>query len=139
MSKGINKVILVGNLGSEPELKKTSNEIPVTTLSIATNEIWKDSDGNKQTRTDWHRVVFWRKLAELAGEYLKKGSKIYIEGRLQTRSWIDDNDQKHFITEIIADNLVMLDNKQAENESSTVSEPDAPNVSTIDEQDLPKE
>ena len=139
MSNGINKVILVGNLGSEPELKKTSNEIPVTTLSIATNEIWKDSEGNKQTRTDWHRVVLWRKLAELAGAYLKKGSKIYIEGRLQTRSWQDDNDQKHFITEIIADNLVMLDKRQTDNESSIASEPDAPDVSAIVEQDVPKE
>ena len=138
MSKGVNKVILVGNLGSEPELKKTSNEIPVTTLSIATNEIWKDSDGNKQTRTQWHRVVLWRKLGELAGAYLKKGSKIYIEGRLQTRSWIDDHDQKHFITEIIAGNLVMLNNRKVENESTIISEPDAPNVSIMDEKDLPE-
>ena len=134
----VNKVILIGNLGHDPEIKKTSNEVPVTTLSIATTEMWKDGDGNKQTRTDWHRVVFWRKLAELAGEYIKKGSKIYIEGRLQTRSWVDDNDQKHFITEIIADNLVMLDKRQTDNESSIVSEPDTVDVSAIDEQNFPK-
>ena len=78
MSKGVNKVILVGNLGSGPELKKTSNEIPVITLSIATNKIWQDSDGNKQTRTEWHRVVLWRKLAELAGEYLKRAAKFML-------------------------------------------------------------
>ncbi len=135
----VNKVILIGNLGYDPEIKKTANEIPVLTVSIATSEMWKDSDGNKQTRTHWHRVVFWRKLAELAGQYLKKGSKIYIEGRLQTRSWMDDNDQKHFITEIIADNLVMLDKRQTDNESSIVSEPDTPDVSALDEQNFPKE
>ena len=89
-SKGsVNKVILVGNLGQDPELRYTPSGAAVTNFSIATNEVWKDKDGNQQDRTEWHRVVLWTRLAEIAGEYLKKGSKVYIEGRLQTRSWED--------------------------------------------------
>jgi len=119
----VNKVILIGNLGQDPELKYTPSGAAVTTLSIATNEIWKDNDGNRQERTEWHRVVLWRRQAEIAGEYLKKGSKIYIEGRLQTRSWDDKDGQKRYTTEVIADSLTMLDSK---GESSGARSSDAP-------------
>jgi len=95
----VNKVILVGNLGADPELKYTPSGAAVTTLSLATNEMWKDDQGNRQERTEWHRVVLWRRWAEVAGEYLKKGSKIYIEGRLQTRSWEDKDGIKRYMTE----------------------------------------
>ena len=96
----VNKVILVGNLGQEPELQHPPSGAAVTTLSLATHEVWKDKDGNKQQRTEWHRVVLWRKLAEIAGEYLKKGSQVYVEGRLQTRSWEDKDGNKRYTTEV---------------------------------------
>ncbi|RMF58596.1 MAG: single-stranded DNA-binding protein [Calditrichaeota bacterium] len=135
----VNKVILVGNLGQDPELRYTPNGAAVTTLSLATNEVWKDNDGNKQERTEWHRVVIWRRLAEIAGEYLKKGSKVYIEGRLQTRSWEKDGVTR-YTTEIIADNMTMLDSK---GEVGTAPAPppvinDAPEPeATSEEDDLP--
>jgi len=111
-SKGsVNKVILIGNLGQDPELRYTPSGAAVTNFSIATNEVWKDKDGNQQERTEWHRIVLWTKLAEIAGEYLKKGSKIYIEGRLQTRSWEDKDGVKKYTTEVIGDNMTMLDAK----------------------------
>ena len=111
-SKGsVNKVILLGNLGQDPELRYTPSGAAVTTLSLATNEVWKDNDGNKQERTEWHRVVMWRKQAELAGEWLKKGSKIYIEGRIQTRSWEDKDGNKRYTTEVIADTFTPLDSR----------------------------
>ena len=98
---GINKVILVGNLGQDPEVKYTAGGAAVTTLSLATSESWKDKDtGSDQERTEWHRVVLWRRLAEIAGEYLKKGSKVYIEGQLQTRKWEQDG-QTRYTTEVI--------------------------------------
>ncbi len=107
----VNKVILIGNLGSDPELKYTPSGAAVTNFNVATNEVWNDKDGNKQERTEWHRVVLWRKLAEIAGEYLKKGSKVYLEGRLQTRSWEDKDGVKRYTTEVVADNMTMLDSK----------------------------
>ncbi len=111
MAGSVNKVILIGNLGQDPELKYTPSGAAVTTLSMATSENWKDKDGNRQEKTEWHRVVLWRRLAEVAGEYLKKGSKIYIEGRLQTRSWDDKDGNKRYTTEIVGDNMTMLDSK----------------------------
>lgn len=108
---GVNKVILIGNLGGDPELKYTGSGTAVTTLSVATNETWKDESGNKQERTEWHRVVMWRRLAEVAGEYLRKGSKIYVEGRLRTRSWDDKDGVKRYTTEIMGDVMSMLDNR----------------------------
>ncbi len=107
----VNKVILIGNLGSDPELKYTPSGAAVTNFNVATNEVWNDKDGNKQERTEWHRVVLWRKLAEIAGEYLKKGSKVYLEGRLQTRSWEDKDGVKRYTTDVVADNMTMLDSK----------------------------
>ena len=108
---GINKVILVGNLGQDPEIKYTAGGAAVTTLSIATSDSWKDKDsGMEQERTEWHRVVLWRRLAEIAGEYLKKGSKVYIEGQLQTRKW-EKEGQTRYTTEIIARDMQFLDSK----------------------------
>jgi single-strand DNA-binding protein len=114
MAKGsVNKVILIGNLGRDPEIRYTPNGAAVGNVTIATTEMWKDKQsGENQERTEWHRVVFYNRLAEIAGEYLRKGSKIFIEGRLQTRKWQDKNtNQDRYTTEIIADSMQMLDSK----------------------------
>ena len=107
--KSVNKVILLGNLGKDPEVKYTPQGTPVAKFSLATNERYKDKDGNWQDRTEWHNIVVWQRLAEIAGEYLKKGGKVYIEGRLQTRSWDDKTtNQKKYMTEVVASDLVLL-------------------------------
>ena len=106
--KGVNKVILVGNLGNDPEVRYMPNGNAVANLSLATSESWKDQQGQVQERTEWHRLTMYRKLAEIAGEYLKKGSQIYIEGKLQTRKWTDNNGQDKYTTEIIVDQMQML-------------------------------
>jgi len=109
MAKSVNKVILVGNLGKDPEVKFTSTGTPVAKFTLATNERYKDKDGQWQDRTEWHNIVAWQRLAEIVGEYTKKGSKVYIEGRLQTSSWDDkESGQKKYKTEIIASDLVLL-------------------------------
>lgn len=109
---GVNKVILVGNLGSDPEIRRTQSGDAVAQFSIATSESWKDKNtGEKQERTEWHRIVLWRKLAEIAEKYLHKGSKIYLEGKLQTRKWQDQNGQDRYTTEVIGDSFQMLDGK----------------------------
>jgi single-strand DNA-binding protein len=109
MPKSVNKVILIGNLGKDPEVKYTPSGTPVAKLTLATNERFKDKAGDWQDRTEWHNVVVWQRLAEIAGEYLKKGSKVYIEGRLQTRSWDDkQTNQKKYMTEVVAQDLVLL-------------------------------
>ena len=114
MSKGsINKVMLIGNLGSDPELRFTPSGEQVANFSLATTESWTDKSGERQERAEWHRIVLWRRLAEVAGQYLKKGSKIYIEGKLQTRSWEDQNGQKRYTTEVVANSMEMLDGGQA--------------------------
>jgi len=109
MAKSVNKVILVGNLGKDPEIKYTPSGTPVAKFSLATNESFKDKSGQWQERTEWHNVVAWDRLAEIIGEYVKKGSKLYIEGRLQTSSWDDkETGQKKYKTEIVANKLVLL-------------------------------
>jgi single-strand DNA-binding protein len=109
MPKSVNKVILIGNLGKDPEVKYTPSGTPVAKPTLATNERFKDKGGEWQDRTEWHNVVVWQRLAEIAGEYLKKGSKVYIEGRLQTRSWDDkQTNQKKYMTEVVAQDLVLL-------------------------------
>ena len=108
MAKSVNKVILVGNLGKDPELKHTGSGTAVATMTVATNERYKDKNGEWQDRTEWHNVVLWQRLAEIAAEYLKKGRSVYIEGRLQTRAWEDKQGQKRYTTEIIASDLVLL-------------------------------
>jgi len=112
MAKSLNKIMLIGNLGKDPELRYTASGVAVATFTLATNESWKDQDGNAQERTEWHNIVAWRKLAEICGEWLKKGKKVYIEGRIQTRSYDDKNTgAKRYITEVVADNMIMLDSK----------------------------
>ena len=111
MARGINKVIIVGNLGNDPETRYMPNGNAVTRVSVATSETWKDRDsGNSNERTEWHRVVFFNRLGEIAGEYLKKGSKIYVEGQLRTNQWEKDG-QKHYTTEIIGREMQMLDSR----------------------------
>ena len=109
---GINKVILVGNLGNDPEVRYMPNGNAVANISIATSESWQDKQtGEQRETTEWHRVVFYRRLAEIVGEYLKKGSKVYIEGRLQTRKWQGQDGQDRYTTEIIANEMQMLDRR----------------------------
>src|SRR5438105_9731487 len=112
MGKSVNKVILVGNLGKDPEIKYTQSGIPVAKFSLATNERFKDKSGEWQDRTEWHNIVAWQRLAEIVGEYVKKGSKLYIEGKLRTSSWDDkESGQKRYKTEVIAEQLVLLSGK----------------------------
>ena len=109
MAKSVNKVILIGNLGKDPEVKYTPSGTPVAKFTLATNERYKDKDGQWQDRTEWHNIVAWQRLAEIVGEYVKKGSKLYIEGKLQTSSWEDkQSGEKKYRTEIVAQDLVLL-------------------------------
>ncbi|MFO7986858.1 MAG: single-stranded DNA-binding protein [Desulfatiglandaceae bacterium] len=109
---GVNKVILIGRLGKDPEVRYTPSGVGVANFPLATSREWKDKNsGEKQESTEWHRIVAWRRLGEICGEYLKKGSQIYIEGRLQTRSWEDQDGNKRWTTEIIAQNMQMLDSQ----------------------------
>ena len=136
---GINKVILVGRLGRDPEVKYTPSGVAVANFSIATSEEWKDKNtGEKQERTEWHRIVAWRRLGEICGEYLHKGKEIYIEGKLQTRSWDDRDGNKRYTTEIVANIMQMLgaagkegkvqsaDNRFSTEEPVTVPEDEIP-------------
>ena len=126
-SKGINKVILVGNLGNEPEIKNATQGQHITRVSIATSDTWKDKNtGETKSKTEWHRVVLFGKLAEIAGQYLKKGSKVYFEGKLKTTKWTDQNGQERYTTEIVVDSFTgamqMLDSKNSgqSNQSNNV-------------------
>ncbi len=112
MARGINKVILIGNLGKDPETRYLPSGGAVTNLTLATSESWKDKQsGQQQERTEWHRVVFFNRLAEIAAEYLKKGSKVYIEGSLRTRKWQGQDGQDRYTTEIVASEMQMLDSR----------------------------
>lgn len=112
MARGINKVILIGNLGQEPEIRYLPSGGAVTNISVATSESWKDKQtGEQKDRTEWHRVAFFNRLAEIVGEYLHKGSKVYIEGSLRTRKWQDKNGQDRYTTEIIGSEMQMLDSR----------------------------
>ncbi len=114
MARGINKVILIGNLGKDPETRYMPSGGAVTNITVATSESWKDKQtGEQQERTEWHRVVFFNRLAEIAGEYLKKGSKVYIEGSLRTRKWQGNDGQDRYTTEIVAGEMQMLDSRGA--------------------------
>lgn len=109
----VNKVIIVGNLGRDPETRYMPNGEAVTNIAVATTESWKDKgSGEKKELTEWHRITFYRKLAEIAGQYLKKGSQVYVEGRLQTRKWTDKDGVERYTTEIIADSMQMLGGRQ---------------------------
>jgi single-strand DNA-binding protein len=112
MARGVNKAILIGNLGADPETKFTPSGTAVANISVATSEQWKDKQtGEMQEKTEWHRVVFFGRLAEIAGEYLRKGSKVYIEGRIQTRKWQGQDGQDRYTTEIVANEMQMLDSR----------------------------
>ena len=109
MARGVNKVILVGNLGADPETKYTAGGAAITNIRVATSESWRDKQtGENQERTEWHRVVFFGRLAEIAGEYLRKGSQVYIEGKLRTNKWQDQSGQDRYSTDIVADEMQML-------------------------------
>ena len=114
MARGVNKVILIGNLGKDPEVRYMPSGGAVTNVTIATSESWKDKQsGEQQERTEWHNVVFFNRLAEIAGEYLKKGSKVYVEGSLRTRKWQDKEGKDRYTTEIVAAEMQMLDSRGA--------------------------
>ena len=148
---GINKVILVGNLGTKPEVKNASNGNAICNLSVATSESWTDkSTGQKQERTEWHRVSLFGKLAEIAGQYLDKGSKVYVEGKLQTRKWQDQNGQDRYTTEVVVSGfngtLQMLDRRNdssssASSEDVTVKDQAEPSITPVSkdefEDDIP--
>ena len=121
--RGVNKVILVGNLGKDPELRYTNSGVAVASFSLATSDSSKDAEGNVQDRTQWHNLVAWRKLAEICAEYLKKGSKVYVEGKLQYRTYDDKNGVKRYVTEIWMDNMVMLDSRGSAQGAPVESEP----------------
>ena len=121
---GINKVILVGNIGQDPETRQMGNGGTVTNVSLATSRSWKDKDsGEQREKTEWHRVVFFNRLGEIASQYLKKGSKIYVEGELQTNEW-EREGQRHFTTQIVAREMQMLDSKGMESENQSMPEED---------------
>jgi single-strand DNA-binding protein len=122
-SRGVNKVILVGNLGDSPEVRYMPNGKAVANLSLATSESWKDQQGQMQEKTEWHRLTMYDRLAEIVGEYLKKGSKIYVEGKLQTRKWQDQSGQDRYTTEVICKEMQMLDSK---GDNATPSQSAAP-------------
>jgi single-strand DNA-binding protein len=138
MARSLNKVMLIGNLGKDPELRYTTGGVAVASFTIATNESWKDQDGNLQERTEWHNIVAWRKLAEICAEWLKKGKKVYIEGKLQTRSYDDKNTgAKRYVTEIVADNMIMLDSRGAGEAAATPKETEEAPPAAAKEDDLP--
>jgi single-strand DNA-binding protein len=122
----VNKVILIGNLGRDPEVRYMPSGDAVANISIATTETWKDKNGEKQEKTEWHRVAIFGKTAEIAGEYLKKGSQVYIEGRLETRKWTDKEGQERTTTEVRADRMQMLGSRSGGSERMAPPEDDAP-------------
>lgn len=115
MARGVNKVILVGNVGVTPELRQTTDGTSVVTLSLATSESWKDKQtGQKQERTEWHRVVFFRQLADIVSQYVRKGAKLYVEGSIRTRKWVDQQGVERYSTEIMASDMQMLDSRESD-------------------------
>jgi single-strand DNA-binding protein len=141
MAGSLNKVLLIGNVGRDPEMRYLQSGEPVTTFSVATNRRWTGGDGQPREETEWHNVVAWRKLAEQCNEYLNKGRKVYIEGRLQTRSWDDQaSGQKRFRTEVVADRMIMLDSRdprQREGGMDGVGEQGSGDENAIDLEDTP--
>lgn len=118
----VNKVILLGNLGKDPEIKYMTNGEAVANIALATTEVWKDKNGEKVEKTEWHRVTFYRKLAEIVGEYCKKGKSIYVEGRLETRKWQDKSGQDRYTTEIIATDMKLLGSKPEGQQSNSAGQ-----------------
>ncbi len=122
MTRGLNKVLLIGRLGRDPEMRYTPSGRPVTTFSVATNRTWNTSEGDKRTETEWFNIVAWGNLAEICKQYLAKNRLVYIEGRLQTRHWEDTEGNKHSATEIVANEMIMLDEKKDGNNNQIESE-----------------
>ena len=144
MARGVNKVILVGNLGQKPEIRYTQTNTAVATLSIATSESWKDKDsGEQREKTEWHRVVFFGKLAEIAEQYLDKGSQLYVEGKLQTRKWQDKEGNDRYTTEILGNEMNMLGGRQSSSDegvydqSQQTAQTAQSQDSQISEEDIP--
>jgi len=129
----LNKAMIIGNLTRDPEVKTTPQGTSVASFSVATNFVWKDQSGQKQEKAEYHNIVAWRKLADIIGQYLKKGSKVYIEGRLQTRDWTGQDGVKRYRTEIVADNMIMLDRAGNSSQGGNYSPKSAPAATT----DLP--
>ena len=133
---GINKVILVGNLGKDPEVRTLENGAKVANFTLATSETYKNKDGQKVTQTEWHNIVLWRGLAEIAEKYLKKGNQVYIEGKIRLRSWEDKDGVKRYTTEILGDNMTMLGSRRDFDESDASPADDtAPDTDAGDEKD----
>jgi single-strand DNA-binding protein len=122
MSRGLNKVMIIGNLGRDPEMRYTPSGRPVTTFSVATSRTWNTADGEKRVETEWFNVVAWSNLAEICKQYLSKGQQVYIEGRLQTRQWEDAENKKHTSVEIVASEMIMLGDRRDSAEASSDSE-----------------
>ncbi len=143
MARSVNKVVLIGNLGKDPELRYAPSGAAVVNFSLATSEQWKDQEGNPQEKTSWHNIVMWGKLAEIAAEYLKKGNKVYVEGRIQYRDYEGKDGNKRYVTEIVANDLVMLGSRQERGESAGGSlgreeaAPGAPPSVSEEKDDLP--
>ena len=142
MARGLNKVMLIGNLGADPEIKYSASGTPIANFNIATSDNRKNKDGEWEDRTEWHKVVMFGRQAEVCKDYLKKGSKIFVEGRLQTRSWDDQSGQKKYLTEVVGNNMVMLD-PRGQVSSTDESEHDTPDSHSEDipespPDDLPK-
>lgn len=114
MTRGLNKVIIIGNLGRDPEMRYTPSGKPVTSFSVATSRTWVTADGDRRDATEWFNVVAWGNLAEICTQHLRKGSKVYVEGHLQTRSWDDEQGQRHYRTEVVANEMIVLDSRAPE-------------------------
>lgn len=134
---GVNKVILVGNLGKDPEITNIGNDVKKAAFSLATSESYKTKDGNKVEQTEWHNIIIWRGLADVAERFLHKGSKIYLEGKIKYRSYDDKDGNKRYITEIVGDTFTMLDSKQGGLESGNITPPPVVDISNGPEDDLP--
>ena len=138
MARGINKVILIGNLGNDPDVRYTSGGAPIANVSLATSDSWRDKEtGDLQERTEWHRIVFFSRLAEIVSEYLRKGSKIYVEGRLQTRKWQDRDGNDRYTTEVVANEMQMLDSKGTTEEFTRASAPPRKPTGPMQQADTP--
>ncbi len=135
-NRGLNKVQLIGNLGADPDFRSTPSGTSVVSLRVATTESWTNKDGQQEQKTEWHKVVLWGKLAEIARDYLKKGKQVYLEGRLQTSSWEDREGQKRYTTEVVANQMLMLGGRaQDAPDTGDVGQPET--VVSHDEDDLP--
>ena len=126
MGRGLNKVMIIGNLGRDPEMRYTPSGKPVTSFSLASSRTWVSADGERREETEWFNVVAWGNLAEICNQHLMKGQQVYIEGRLQTRCWEDDNGQRHFRTEVVANEMIVLGNRVRDEISANAAAYDTP-------------